>query len=315
MIKFDHQFDMPTQKPITPEQRMLWSRSAHALFLEALMSQSEWTAKELVFHGGTSLHLSWNSTRYSEDLDFLLSRSVTNAEQVSKKVERQLQEAMRVIDPDLRVELRDKSKDAARMLSYMLTISHPLVIGNVKVKAEFWRTEPKYLEHIPTELRTPDNLLDPAMQPMVRISNPVPAVTLEAAYADKLTAFATRPRVKWRDIYDLWWIGTQSRAKLDIEQVCRQFLHNLSAYNTVKDLPPAQALHVFLEHDRAKLIALAEKDLRQWIPPKTWDLLSRNRGVEQMVDYTMYALRAVADHLDGVDRSDEPDLKRVPRHA
>lgn len=302
-------------KPITPSQRLLWSQSAHALFLEALMSQSDWTAKELVFHGGTSLHLSWNSARYSEDLDFLLSRSVKNAQQVSKKVERQLQEAMRAIDPDLQVTLNDKTKDETRMLSYMVTVSHPQVMGVVKVKAEFWRTEPQYLAHIPTELRTPASQQDWAAPPMVRISNPVPAATLEAAYADKLTAFATRPRLKWRDIYDLWWIGTQSRAQLDIGEVCRQFLHNLSAYTTVKGLPPAKALHEFLQRDRAEVIALAEKDLKQWIPPNTWDVFSRTGGVGQMVDYTRYALQAVADHLEGVDKGEAPDLKRVPTHG
>lgn len=35
-----------------------------------------------------------------------------------------------------------------------------------------------------------------------------PGATLATAYADKLTAFATRPNLKWRDVFDLWWIGT-----------------------------------------------------------------------------------------------------------
>jgi len=85
-----------------------------------------------------------------------------------------------------------------------------------------------------------------------RISNPVPAATLETAYCDKLTALATRPYLKWRDLYDLWWIGTQTEARLDLSWVTRQFLHNVSAYRTIDGLSPAQALRKFLETIRLK---------------------------------------------------------------
>lgn len=48
----------------------------HALYLEALMSQTDWSLKDIAFQGGTSLRFSWKSIRFSEDLDFLLSKSV-----------------------------------------------------------------------------------------------------------------------------------------------------------------------------------------------------------------------------------------------
>ncbi len=306
----------PSRRPITPDEALLWAQSAHVLYLDALMSQSTWTAKEMVFHGGTSLKLSWNSARYSEDLDFLLSKLVRNPEQISAKVMRHVSESIRRIDPNLTVALKDKTKDPERMLAYHLVVSHPQIIGNVMVKIEFWRTDPKYLENYPTELRTPIQSFE------LQLFNPVPAATLETAYADKLTAFATRPHLKWRDIYDLWWIGTQSKSRLELSTVCEQFLHNLSAYNTVNGLAPAAALRTFLARDPAVLVDLANTDLKKWLPPKLWDVLSKNNGITQMVDYTRYALQAVADHVEGgpVEIGEGaqgdgavPDLNRAPR--
>ena len=82
----------------------------------------------------------------------------------------------------------------------------------------------------------------------------MPAATLETAYCDKLTAFATRPYLKWRDIYDLWWIGTQTDAELEVSSIAGQFLHNVSAYQTIVNLSPAQALRRFLQNDPAELL-------------------------------------------------------------
>jgi hypothetical protein len=82
-------------------------------------------------------------------------------------------------------------------------------------RGEFRRVTAEYLEKYPVALRSPI----PPGEMVSRISNPVPAATLETAYCDKLTAFATRPYLKWRDIYDLWWIGTQTDAKLELLSV------------------------------------------------------------------------------------------------
>jgi predicted nucleotidyltransferase component of viral defense system len=270
-----------------------WAQLAHRLFLDSLMKSSDWAPGDMAFHGGTSLHLSWQSSRYSEDLDFLLSRSRENMDKVIQRTGKLLQEHFRRLDPAFEVELRDKTKHANRMLNFHVVVSHPQVIGNTMVKAEFWRTEPQYLAGYPTELRTP-------MAPgdyLGVISYPVPAATLENAFADKLVAFATRPHLKWRDIYDLWWISTQSGAKIDIDSVSTQFLHNITAYNTQGGLPPHEALIGFLARDRAEVIRLADPDLKTWLPADLWRNLNPS-GVEQMVDFTRRTLQQVHDHLE-----------------
>ena len=109
-------------------------------------------------------------------------------------------------------------------------------------------------------------------------------------------AFATRPYLKWRDLYDLWWIGTQTTTRLDMPTLCRQFLHNLGAYNTLQGLPPAEALALFLSHNRQALVAQADPDLKTWLPEALWKQLQGD-GVRQMVDYVFQAIGEVCTHL------------------
>jgi hypothetical protein len=132
---------------------------------------------------------------------------------------------------------------------------------------------------------------------------------LETAYCDKLTAFATRPYLKWRDIYDLWWIGTQTDAKLDISIVARQFLHNVSAYQTVGDLPPAPALLKFLENDPAELVRKADPDLKRWVPAALWEKM-HPRVTTEMVRYARHALQTVAAAIE--KKVTAVSLKTVP---
>jgi predicted nucleotidyltransferase component of viral defense system len=281
---------------LTAARASQWAQRAHVFFLDALMQHAGWGVGELAFHGGTSLHLSWRSARYSEDLDFLLSSTVSKVDAVAAKVVAAVQERFRALDAAFSVELRDKSKDAARMLSFHVVVTHSGYLGRALVKAEFWRTQAGYLAQYPTVFRTPASPSDLA----VLVSHPVPAATLETAYADKLVAFATRPRLKWRDIYDLWWIGTQSSACIDLQAVCTQFRHNLTAYQTVNGATASQALRAFLTLDTGALVSAADPELKRWLPPALWKSL-HPQGVQEMVTYVRTALRNVADALDAAD--------------
>jgi predicted nucleotidyltransferase component of viral defense system len=296
------------KRTLSPTLSLQWAQAAHAQYLNALMSVADWSAQQFAFHGGTSLHLSWSSARYSEDLDFLLSREVGNVDKVLSKVLAILREQFRAMDAQFSIDIQDRSKDPTRMLSFHLTVSHAAYMGNAMVKAEFWRTDAAYLAKYPTQFRTPvapDGLV-------ARVMNPVPAATLETAYADKLTAFATRPYLKWRDVYDLWWIGTQSSAQVNVRSAAEQFLHNIQAYTPVDGLTPSDALRKFLANDRQSIIAKANPDLKRWLPASLWNSLYPE-GITQMVDYVYYALQAVADAVDNLNAATaDVDLRRVP---
>lgn len=301
--------------PLPPALATKWAQHAHVLYLEALMSEANWTARQIAFHGGTSLHLSWGSPRYSEDLDFLLSKEIQQEaiEAVSRKVAIALRERFTRIDPQFVVEVRGKTKDPGRMVVDHVVVSHPAYIGSVMAKAEFWRVEDSYLANYPIVMRTPvkpDDLVG-------IISSPVPAASLATAFADKLTAFATRPVLKWRDVFDLWWIGTQASTPgwdASSASVASQYLHNVSAYATRDSLSPADALRLFAQSDREAILAKADPDLRKWLPAHLWTQLGQVGGVEAMVDYVRSTLNAVAAKVDAVStiRSSRQRLSDAP---
>lgn len=294
--------------PLDMETATAWSARAHAYVLEALMVESSWTCRDVAFHGGTSLHLSWNSPRHSEDLDFLLSREVSDVKSVMRSVERRVQERFMRDDPTILIEVKDKTRDEERMPYFQVYVSSSARLGKAMVKVEFWRVDPEYLAAYPTEFKTPVAVGDMVSS----IQNPIPAAKLATAYCDKLTAFATRPHLKWRDVFDLWWIATQTREPLDLPEVGRQFLHNVSAYSTREGLSPGNALRLFLERDDEEIFAEAERDLRRWLPERMWQQFYP-ATVRQMVAYTRHALTSVADYVeDHVEPEDGQVLKRSP---
>jgi Nucleotidyl transferase AbiEii toxin, Type IV TA system len=142
---------MMQKRALNPALALQWAQAAHAQYLNALMPVADWSARQFAFHGGTSLHLSWSSARYSAALDFLLSREVVNVD----KVLAILREQFRAMDAQFAIDIRDRSKDPERMLSFQITVSHAAYLGKAMVKAEFWRTDAVYLANYPTQFRTP----------------------------------------------------------------------------------------------------------------------------------------------------------------
>lgn len=275
----------------------------HAAFIEALSTTFTVAPEKLAFHGGTSLHLSWRSPRFSEDLDFLLSRDfASSVSEAMPKIRRRLEATLRSVDPGLKVEIRDKTREGSRLLNYMVAISHPDHIGVTKIKAEFWQVETDYLKSIETAFVVPTSAADVVSM----ISQPIPAVTLQAAFADKLTAFATRPHLKWRDLFDLWWIG--QKIDLAIPEATDRFLHHVTGYNTVEGLPPDQALRKFTVRDRTEIAAQADPDLRKWLPPDLWRTL-KGRGIDEVVTYVMSTLDKVASEIEARREASGPEVE------
>ena len=292
-------------KHLPPDLAATWASAAQFRFLDALMADPVLACDQIAFHGGTSLHFSWRSPRRSEDLDFLTALTAEDLRGTVERAHKKAMEAFLADDPRFILQLRDRTHRGGRMIAYHLVVSHPDYLGKTLVKVEFWRVDPGYLAGYPVEFRAPVSPGDIVS----RISNPVPAATLETAYCDKLTAFATRSYLKWRDIYDLWWIGTQTDSRLELSTVVRQFLHNVQAYDTIDKLPPAQALRRFLTiHDPEAVIRKADPDLKRWLPEGLWARLHPEVTTE-MVRYVWYALERVADAIEKKELN--ASLKRV----
>lgn len=281
------------RRPLSSTERTQWAALGHVLLLQSLMQASDWTQKDFAFHGGTSLHLSWNSPRFSEDLDFLLdARAAERLAGVVAKAAERMREQLLMIDPAFVLEVRDKSTE--RMGHYQFSLSKPDVLGKAMVKAEFWRVAPTYLQGYETAGRTPSVPADLGGA-RLRIDAMLPAATLASALADKLTAFATRPHLKWRDLYDYWWIR-QDRHFVEPPPVelVERFLHHVSAYETTVAGDPAASLERFAQRvSEPGVVAEAEVDLKPFLPEHVWRLLWP-REVEAMVHEAAAGARHLA---------------------
>ena len=293
------------KKTLDHETARLWSDLGHMVFIDALTSSAALLPKQFAFHGGTSLHLSWQSPRFSEDLDFLLARGLDKVmtSVLIPRIEGRMRAILKARDPLFDVEISDRTKARSNLLNYRVTVSHAGYLGNAKVKAEFWQVDPDYLQGYETRFAFPVKKGDV----MSRVSQPLPAATLEAAYADKLTAFATRRHLKWRDVFDLWWIGSQ--VTIDVPVMAERFLHHVKAFDTVEDLPPAAALRRFLDRDPGEIAMEADPDLKRWLPKELWNSIEGS-GVSEMVAFVRSSIERIASEIEireaHLDEQDEP---------
>jgi predicted nucleotidyltransferase component of viral defense system len=77
---------MKKQRPLTASKRIQIAENLHIAIVEKIVHAKIWVCENMIFHGGTSLHLAWNSPRFSEDLDFLTNRK--KGSEIQKVVQR-----------------------------------------------------------------------------------------------------------------------------------------------------------------------------------------------------------------------------------
>lgn len=239
----------------------------HVLFIDGLSMSAELSLDRIAFHGGTNLHLSWGSPRYSEDLDFLVSRDFAGRiRKIMAKIETRMQRVAAAHDPDLRIEIRDKTKDRNALLNYRVAMSRPGIIGQAMVKAEFWQVEADYFKKYNSKFVTQKAGVATFDKPLITLTPPMPAASLEAAFADKIVALSLRPHLKWRDLFDLWWIDKQIGANV-VEHV-DAVKHHASGYSgaSLQD-----GIERFLARDPDDVLSTADPDLKRWLPKPLWD--------------------------------------------
>lgn len=280
------------RRPLTPSLAQKWAEMAHLLFIDALSSSTPMAIEQIAFHGGTNLHLSWGSPRYSEDLDFLVNRDIgPRIQQIMPRIERRMQVLAKSLDPDLKVEISDRTRDGRGLLNFRIVLSSPMIVGQVMAKAEFWQVDADYLNGYETKFVRPAATGDIVS----RITQPIPAATLHSAFADKVVALGNRTHLKWRDLFDLWWIDGQE--KIATGESLSRIIHHASAYSTAEGTTLADGLRRFLERDPEEVFAQADPDLKRWLPKTLWDTL-HPQGIREIVEHARRIAGEAAALLD-----------------
>lgn len=256
------------KRPLTATDAFDLRQALHIAVLDALMASRRWEPGDLIFQGGTSLHLAHGSPRFSEDLDFLVKSSLNLASLGAAIGARLRGTAWLPPDTELNVS---HAKDSRNPHAFVVSVGGPEVIGSVRVKVELWRTAADAM----AALRVAVAPVRLARGPAAGMQAFVPTESLIDIYADKVFALAARPYLKPRDVFDLHWLGIRgdtaaSTAGSTPGCTAADLQVRLATY-------PNETPGAWLDKARARRAQLQTshsaiaRDLKRWLP-SSWPL-------------------------------------------
>lgn len=277
------------KRKLTAGEEFDLRQALHVAVLDALMAARRWQPGELIFQGGTSLHLAHSSPRFSEDLDFLVSESL-NLQALDRAMQSRLT-TLSWLPRDMVLNV-SAAKEAHNPHSFVVKLAGDDVIGGVRVKVELWQT--------PADAMSPVGV---SVVPVKLVQGPaagmqafVPAATVAEIYVDKVFALGARPYLKPRDVFDLHWIESQSGAFYACStDDLRVRLATYPNETPAGWLEKAEIRQAELQSAGAAIMA----DLRRWLP-STWPL--NEDGVDRMVVTATQALDQGMDLMQEIHR-------------
>ena len=169
--------------------------------------------KELVFKGGTSLYKIYKLNRFSEDLDFTLTKRLD-----MKKI------SNRIISDLMLINIAGKIKEVKEYkneINIKLLLNGPLYKGSKETQC-----------FIPLNISLKEKvLLEPKRESIISLYKELPTYELfimqeKEILAEKIRAIFTR--LKPRDVYDLWFLLVRKNIIFDLTLVNKKLiLYNL----------------------------------------------------------------------------------------
>lgn len=250
-------------RPLTPVEQRQMASSMHVWILDGLANKTPWKLEDVAFQGGTSLALAWDSPRFSEDLDFI-ARENLNFEQALKKVAQHVENGMQREYPGCKVDM--KAKEGERQNVYTFSLQVPNILGKTKVKTEFWKVGQDVVKGYDRQYKMV------ARRGMV--SPQLPVASLDQIMTDKMVAIGARERLKWRDLFDVWFLHTAGQAKMleDGNVFSQSIEQTLALYNTTP-LQLKAGWENFLAMPEEEILAKSLQDLKPFLPQDLWEKL------------------------------------------
>ncbi|MFW6121475.1 MAG: nucleotidyl transferase AbiEii/AbiGii toxin family protein [Petrotogales bacterium] len=145
---------------------------------------------KLVFQGGTSLHFFYGNPRFSEDLHFVLRQGINNCDltPTTSKIQSFIGDVFPYLE-DVNVNVQKNNSDLQRFI--VRTISN-IPEQTLRIHIE--------VAKVPSYLNQPRILDYPPLNPAVRVEH------ASEILADKVTALGSRPYLKGRDIWDIYFL-------------------------------------------------------------------------------------------------------------
>lgn len=217
-----------TQRGIPGEmEQNLVKEAIHLHVLSALSDAG--VLRHVVFQDGTALRLCYGGERYSEDLDFVCGKAGACVDSIA--FEQLVQDALEAtkaslqrefdVDPD-KIALKQPARPAAIKRNPVTVAAWQIVVPidatprspKSRIKIEF--------ANVPAYDGAPN--VAKATQGLVQIQDVI--LTVESAneiLADKAVALTARPALKYRDVWDIWYLVNRLNAEADRGAVNRKF--------------------------------------------------------------------------------------------
>jgi predicted nucleotidyltransferase component of viral defense system len=208
-------------------EQNLVKEAIHLHLLSALSDAG--VLRHVVFQGGSALHLCYGGERYSEDLDFVCGKAGAYVDKI--EFDRLVREALETTKKSLH---RDFNIDPNQIA--LKQPSHPMAIKNDSVSVAAWQIvvpivptpkSPKSrikieFANVPSYDSGPN--VARATQGLVQIQDVILAAeSANEILADKAVALTARAALKYRDVWDVWYLVNKLDAQADREIVTRKF--------------------------------------------------------------------------------------------
>jgi predicted nucleotidyltransferase component of viral defense system len=196
------------------EKRIKKSELLQLILLDNLYAQSG--SERIIFQGGTALRWVYGGMRFSEDLDFVTDLPREGIENILAKTFRKTQSAcIAQFGPG---QSEHKQKGERAQATRMFFIYRPQTQREriaVKLEFEFLRPghRPQFQKSILRDLPLVAGLITEGKLIVPYSSSIILAETPEEILSDKIRALYERKYIKGRDIYDIWSIRTQLKAR------------------------------------------------------------------------------------------------------
>src|SRR5205823_5709119 len=208
------------QQGIEAEMEQNLVKEAIHLHLLSAMSDSG-ILRHAVFQGGTALRLCYNGERYSEDLDFVCGKSGSYFSDVEFKdlIETALETTKKTLSRDFSI--------ASNLIS-LKKPEHPDLVKQIPVTVAAWQIivpveatprSPKSrikieFANVPAYETKPAPVR--AMPGLVQVQDIIlNAETPNEILADKAVALTAREAMKYRDVWDVWYLQNKLGASAD----------------------------------------------------------------------------------------------------
>jgi predicted nucleotidyltransferase component of viral defense system len=201
-----------------------------AIHLHLLSALSEaGVLRHVVFQGGTALRLCYQGERYSEDLDFVCGKAASYIDKIEfeKLVASALETTKKTLhrafdinpneilfkQPPFPVAIKsDSAKVAAWQISVPIASLRHLPKSRIKIE----------FANVPSYDSGPN--VAKAVPGLVQMEDVV--LTVESAneiLADKAVALTARQALKYRDVWDVWYLVNKLNAQIDRSMVANKF--------------------------------------------------------------------------------------------